>query len=160
MPFPQWLQDLFGLEAAPANPPVVTPPSPPQPLPLPPTPGPVQQVPFNMAQLATWEDARRYAVILSAGPIVVGGGVCPETNDANTSGIYLPTWVGGPGGFAEPNYADPVTGTKYFFLHYRFLNKAEGMNVGLIIDKFGRYPMSPSYVLATLAAEAASMAPR
>ena len=34
----------------------------------------INQVPFNMAQLATWEDARHYANILSAGPIVVGLG--------------------------------------------------------------------------------------
>jgi hypothetical protein len=117
----------------------------------------INQVPFNMAQLATWEDARHYANILSAGPIVVGQGVSPETNDPDKSGIYIPTWVGGPGGFAEPNYADPQTGKKYFFLHYRFRNHAEGMNVGLIIDKFSRYPMSPAYVMTALAAEADSM---
>jgi hypothetical protein len=110
-----------------------------------------------MAQLATWEDARKYANILSGGPIVVGGGVSPETSDPNTSGIYIPLWVGGPGGFAEPNYEDPQTGKKYFFLHYRFRNQAEGMNVGLIMDKFSRYPMSPAYVLSALAAEAQSM---
>jgi len=120
----------------------------------------INQVPFNMAQLATWEDARQYANILSAGPIVVGEGVSPETNDPGTSGIYIPSWVGGPGGFAEPNYADPQTGKKYFFLHYRFRNRAEGMNVGLIMDKFSRYPMSPAYVMTALAAEAQSMAQR
>jgi hypothetical protein len=116
----------------------------------------INQVPFNMTQLATWEDARQYANILSAGPIVVGEGVNPETSDPDTSGIYIPNWVGGPGGFAEPNYVDP-TGKKYFFLHYRFRNTAEGMNVGLIIDKFSRYPMSPAYVMSALAAEAQSM---
>ena len=78
------------------------------------------------------------------------------TGDPDKSGIYIPSWVGGPGGFAEPNYVDP-TGKKYFFLHYRFRNRAEGMNVGLIIDKFSRYPMSPAYVMTALAAEAQSM---
>ena len=56
----------------------------------------INQVPFNMAQLATWEDARHYANILSAGPIMVGQGVSPETSDPGTSGIYIPVWVGGP----------------------------------------------------------------
>jgi hypothetical protein len=120
----------------------------------------VNQVPFNMAQLATWEDARQYANILSAGPIVVGNGVSPESSDPETSGIYIPVWVGGPAGFAEPDYVDPQTGKKYFFLHYRFRNGAEGMNVGLIMDKFARFPMSPAYVLNSLAAEANSMARR
>jgi hypothetical protein len=113
---------------------------------------------FNTNQLATWEQARDYANKLTAGPIVVGGGVKPETADPAASGIYLPNWVGGPGGFAEPNYTDPLTGAKYFFLHYRFRNGAEGMNVGLIMDKFRRYPNSPAYVMMALAAEADAMA--
>jgi len=117
----------------------------------------INHVLFNTNQLATWEQAREYANILSAGPIVVGNGVKPETNDPATSGIYLPAWEGGPAGFAQPNYTDPQTGTKYFFLHFRFRNGAEGMNVGLIIDKFRRYPNSPAYVMSALAAEADSM---
>src|SRR5260370_35141637 len=111
-----------------------------------------------MAQLATGEDARKYANIANAGPSVVGGGVRPETSDPDKSGIYIPLWVGGPGGFAEPNYTDTQSGKKYCFLHYRFRNGAEGMNVGLIMDKFSRYPMSPAYVMGALAAEAQSMA--
>ena len=116
------------------------------------------QVLFNTNQLATWEQARDYANRLSAGPIVVGAGVKPETGDPDTSGIYLPSWVGGPGGFAEPNFTDPLTGAKYFFLHYRFRNGAHGMNVGLIMDKFRRYPNSPAYVMSALGAEADTMA--
>ncbi len=116
------------------------------------------QVLFNTNQLATWEQARDYANRLNAGPIVVGAGVKPETSDPDTSGIYLPSWVGGPGGFAEPNFTDPQTGAKYFFLHYRFRNGAQGMNVGLIMDKFRRYPNSPFYVMSALGAEADSMA--
>lgn len=112
------------------------------------------QVPFNREQLATWEEARETALVLSQGPIVVGGGVKNETSVQETSGIYVPFWVGGPGGFAEPHFTDPESGKKYFFLHYRLNNGMEGMNVGLIRSKFGRYPMSPLYVLMALAAEA------
>lgn len=112
---------------------------------------------FNTNQLATWEQARDYANRLSAGPILVGAGVKPQTNNPATSGIYLPAWEGGPGGFAEPNYTDARTGDKYFFLHFRFRNGAEGMNVGLVMDKFRRYPNSPAYVLNALAAEADAM---
>lgn len=113
------------------------------------------QVPFNREQLATWEEARETALVLSQGPIVVGGGVKNESLlDQDKSGIYLPFWVGGPGGFEQPNFTDPSTGKKYFFLHYRFNNGMEGMNVGLIRSKFSRYPMSPLYVLMQLAAEA------
>jgi hypothetical protein len=118
----------------------------------------INQVPFNMAQLSTWDQARQYANILTAGPIVVGEGVRPETGDQATSGIYIPDWIAGPGGFAEPSYVDPVSGLNYFFLHYRFRNGATGMNVGLIMDKFSRFPMSPAYVLTELASEANSIA--
>jgi hypothetical protein len=118
----------------------------------------INQVLFNTAQLATWDQARQYAKILSSGPIVVGGGVHVENHDSNVSGIYIPAWESGPGGFAEPNYIDPQTGVKYLFLHYRFVNGAVGMNVGLIMDKFKRYPNSPLYVLSALAQEAASLA--
>ena len=111
-----------------------------------------------MAQLSTWDQARQYANILTAGPIVVGEGVSPETADPATSGIYIPSWIAGPGGFVEPSYVDLVSGAKYFFLHYHFRNGAAGMNVGLIMDKFSRFPMSPAYVLTELAAEANSMA--
>ncbi|HTM47066.1 MAG TPA: hypothetical protein VL285_00190 [Bryobacteraceae bacterium] len=113
---------------------------------------------FNTNQLATWDQARDCANRLSAGPIVVGGGVKPETGSSATSGIYRPDWQAGPGGFAEPNFTDPKTGEKYFFLHFRFRNGAEGMNVGLILDKFRRFPNSPAYVLGALVSEADSMA--
>jgi hypothetical protein len=118
----------------------------------------MNQVPFNTAQLATWDQARQYAKTLSSGPIVVGGGVHVENHDPKVSGIYIPSWDGGPGGFAEPFYVDPKTGVKSLFLHYRFNNGASGMNVGLIMDKFKRYPNSPVYVLGALAQEAASLA--
>ena len=118
----------------------------------------IKQSGFNIAQLATWEQAREYAKKLSEGPIVVGGGVNPETSNNRTSGIFIPEWLPGPAAFPEPHYFDEVTGQKYYFLHFRFRNGAEGMNVGLIMDKFRRYPNSPYYVMSVLAAEASSMA--
>lgn len=118
----------------------------------------IKQSAFNIAQLATWEQARETASKLSAGPIVVGDGVKPETSNSNTSGIYTPEWLPGPAGFPEPHYFDEKSGKKYYFLHFRFRNGAEGMNVGLIMDKFRRYPNSPVYVTSVLAAEANSMA--
>ena len=105
-----------------------------------------------------WDQAREIARRLSQGPIVVGGGVKPETDDPNTSGIYIPGWEAGPGGFPAPHYFDEENGKKYYFLHFRFKNGAAGMNVGLIIDRFKRYPTSPAYVLESLAAEAAMLA--
>ncbi len=116
------------------------------------------QTPFNIAQLATWDQARECAAKLGAGPFVVGGGVKPETPNPATSGIYTPDWLGGPAAFPEPHYFDPQTGLKYYYLHFRFRNGAEGMNVGLIMDRFRRYPNSPVYVLSQLVAEANSMA--
>ena len=113
---------------------------------------------FNLAQLSTYDEAREIAQKLSAGPIVVGGGVKPENSNQDLSGIYRPSWLPGPGAFPEPNYVDEVTGKKYYFLHFRFRNGAEGMNVGLIKDKFRRYPSSPLYVLGQLAQEANEMA--
>jgi hypothetical protein len=111
------------------------------------------QISFNIAQLATLEQARETARKLSAGPIVVGDGVRPETADQETSGIYRPSWIS-VAWSPEPYYKDEKTGHEYFYLHCRFNNRAEGMNVGLIMDMFKRYPNSPLYVLRTLAAEA------
>jgi hypothetical protein len=115
---------------------------------------------FNIAQLATWDQARECAAKLSAGPLVVGGGVKPETANRATSGIYIPEWEGGPASFPEPHFFDPVTGLKYYFIHFRFNNGGEGMNAGLVMDRFRRYPNSPYYVLSQLVAEANSIATR
>lgn len=98
------------------------------------------------------------AIRLSTGPIIVGGGVLPRTNNRDTSGTYLPLWVGGPGGFPQPSWIDPATQERYWFLHYHFRNGAMGMNAGLCLDKFRRYPNSPLYVLSVLAEEAETLA--
>lgn len=120
---------------------------------------------FNVNQLATYDEARAMRTYLGT----IGGGVLDGDDEkgvqfvANPSmpwlpptqqipGIYVPSWEGGPGGFAVPHDGDKR------FLHFRFKNGASGMNVGLIIDKFRRYPNSPAYVLGEIAREAASMA--
>jgi hypothetical protein len=113
--------------------------------------------PFNPAQLSTWEQARELARKLSEGPVLVGGGVLPETGDPKTSGLYVPEWLGGPAQFPEPSRVDSE-GNKHFFIHFRFRNGAEGMNAGLVADRFRRYPTSPAYVLRSLADEAALLA--
>lgn len=109
---------------------------------------------FNINQLVTWDEARSIAIKLRLGPIVVGGGVKAETSDPKTSGIYTPEWLPGPEGFPEPFYFDQETGLKYYWLHFRFKNGAEGMNVGLIKSKFKSFPNSETYVLGQLASEA------
>lgn len=121
-------------------------------------PGSIPDTPFNLSQLATWEQARDLAKKLGAAPYNVGGGVMPETGDPATSGIYTELWLSGPGNFPEPHYFDEKTGQHYYPLLFRFRNGAGGMNVGLIMDKFRRYPSSPAYVFSTLVAEANSMA--
>ncbi len=115
---------------------------------------------FNQTQLATWQQARDLAQQLSTGPVLVGNGVKPENQDMSVSGIYIPDWMGGPANFAEPNFTDENTGDQYFFLHFRFNNGAEGMNVGLIGDTLKRYANSPAYAMSILADEATDMASR
>lgn len=120
---------------------------------------------FNRKQLATWDEARECARLLSAGPITVGDGVRPQVNQPGTSepdmaksGIYRPAWLEGPSAFPEPQDVDEKTGKEYWFLHLRFFNGAEGMNVGLILDQFRKYPNSPAYVLKRLQDEANMLA--
>jgi hypothetical protein len=95
---------------------------------------------FNPAQLATWAEATVLArTINSSAPfLAVGIQILPQ-NPPN-SGIYIPLWVGGPGGFPIPHIGDST------FLHFRFSNGFQGMNVGLVREKFKSYPMSPLYV--------------
>ncbi len=100
---------------------------------------------FNSAQLATWQQARDLAAQIEAfrqaQGLYMAGGVVPETADPNTSGIYVPSWSGGPGGFPEPN--DAPDGA--FFLHYRFVS-GRVSNVGLILDKIKRFGGNEMYV--------------
>lgn len=119
---------------------------------------------FNLMELATYEEARAIRSLLNT--YGTGGGVLPGDDESGSTpvsnpnfpwlpaavalpGIYQPSWLGGPGGFPIPSSPG---GKKY--LHFRFKNGGEGMNVGLIIDKFKRYPLSPIYVINTLNDEA------
>lgn len=119
---------------------------------------------FNPAQLATYDDARQLRDWLNATPqfaklqVLAGDdqhGIQQVVNPnmpwlppkAVVPGIYIPAWEGGPGGFPVPHIGDAT------FLHYRFANGFSGANVGLIIDKFKRYPTAQSYVLDELAKE-------
>ena len=137
--------------------------------PAPPAPPFGQWVePYNSQQLASYAQARslvaainRTLIQFGAGdPRPMGGGVVAgddEITDVNApvipTGIYIPGWSNVPGAGPE-NTATGQDGTKYFTLCLRFVNGHVGMNVGLILDKFSRYPMSPSYVIGQIAAEA------
>jgi hypothetical protein len=107
---------------------------------------------FNPMQLSTWDQARALAAQMETfrqqSGIYLGGGVAPETSDVNTSGIFVPSWDGGPGGFPEPTGTDG--GTQTFFLHFRFNNGHTGLNVGLILDKLKRYGGNQMYVFYSL----------
>ena len=135
--------------------------------PAPPSPPFGQWVePYNGQQLASYAQARTLAAAINAlkiqfgpgDPRPMGGGVLPgddEITDVHATpalaGIYVPAWnnIGGP-----QQSATAPDGTKYFTLCFRFVNGHVGLNVGLILDKFSRYPMSPSYVIGQIAAEA------
>ena len=123
---------------------------------------------FNTNQLASYEQARALRDLLDQHKI--GGGILPGDDEVGVTltpnlnfpwlppvpqrvGIYLPVWQSGPGGFSEPNAIGP-DGAKLLFLHFRFQNGKEGLNVGLILDKFRRYPHSQEYVLGEIAKEA------
>lgn len=105
---------------------------------------------FNPNQLATWPEAKELAAKIDAfrfsTGVKMGGGVLPETSNQETSGIYVPSWAGGPGGFPEPNDA----ANQKFWLHYRFANGRAGVNVGLILDLLRRYGNNEQYVFTTV----------
>ncbi len=107
---------------------------------------------FSPGQLATWDQARKLALEIAQFSIdtgnLMGGGVMAETDDPNTSGIFVPSWDGGPGGFPEPN--DAAGGS--YWLHFRFAN-AKVLNVGLIQDKVTRYGGNVRYVFGSLSGD-------
>ena len=108
---------------------------------------------FNPAQLATWQQARDLAKQIDAfrqsTGALMGGGVAPETTDAATSGIYVPSWAGGPAGFPEPS----DSAGNAFWLHFRFNNGVSGLNAGLILDKLRRYGNNEMYVFTSLSGD-------
>lgn len=110
---------------------------------------------FNNAQLATWEEARQLvAEITEFGKSFgqIGGGIKAENKNPKTSGIYIPEWEGGPLSFPVPS-GENSEGEPTFWLHLRFVNGREGVNVGLVLDRLRRYPFSHGYVLRALAQE-------
>ncbi len=106
-------------------------------------------VPFNPAEICTWAKAMALANRINMSPQFQQAGIhiLPRTQNMDTSGVYIPSWVSGPGGFQEPQNGNE------FFLHFRFSNGFEGMNCGLVREKFASYPLSPAYVLGTLLLE-------
>jgi hypothetical protein len=103
--------------------------------------------PFNPAQLATWAEATVLARTINASAPFKAAGISILTQHPPTSGIYIPSWVGGPGGFPIPHIGDST------FLHFRFSNGFEGMNVGLAREKGKSFPLSPLYVMGQLLLE-------
>ncbi len=101
---------------------------------------------FNSNQLATYEEARELKSQIEnfriTHEIYMAGGVADENKDVGKSGIYIPSWESGPGGFPEPNDAED----QKFFLHFRFNSGRSGINVGLILDKIRRFAGNFSYV--------------
>jgi hypothetical protein len=111
----------------------------------------MSNVAFNPAELATFDEAIGLRKLINYSPVFYTQGlqIMPYWGGVanDRSGIYLPVWVGGPGGFPEPNSG------KALFYHFRFSNFFEGMNVGLVRELFRAYPTSPLYVLNQLLIE-------
>lgn len=103
---------------------------------------------FNPNQLATWAEARELIPRIDAfrftNGVNMGGGVLPEAPDVKISGIFVPYWEGGPGGFPAPHAGDDK-----FWLHYRWANGKEN-NVGLMLDLLRRYGNNEQYVFRTV----------
>lgn len=104
---------------------------------------------FNLNQLATWKEAgdlkeQMDAYRISHG-LYMAGGILPVMEKNDISGIYIPDWVAGPGGFVEP-FDQSDENNKKYFLHYRFASGRSGVNVGLILDKAKRYGGNWDYV--------------
>ena len=106
---------------------------------------------FNSAELTTLQEAVDFRKRLNYAPSFYKRAlqILPWWGevDNRTSGIFIPLWEGGPGGFEIPN-----DGLSHWY-HYRFSNGFEGMNAGLVRDRFARYPNSPLYVIEQIALE-------
>jgi hypothetical protein len=109
------------------------------------------KVAFNPAQLSTWAEATHWAAVLSKSVAFQAVGISikpqivnPQPTLLNHSGVYIPVWVGGPGGFPIPH------GDGTFWLHYFWSNGMQGMNAGLVREKFKSFPSSPLYVVGQI----------
>jgi hypothetical protein len=111
-------------------------------------------VAFNPAQLSTWAEATHWASMLSKSPAFQVAGISiqpqlvnnPSPSETHHSGIYIPTWTFGPG-------APIPHGDGTFWLHYFWSNGMQGMNAGLVREKFRSFPASPLYVIGQLLLE-------
>jgi hypothetical protein len=146
--------------------------------PVPPTPPFGQWTqPYNSQQLASYQQARVLAAAINATKIMfvsgdprpMGEGVLPGDDETVTDasgvssephlpatgqpGIYMMDWSAVPGAGPEASATGP-DGTKYYPLLLRFQSGHSGMNVGLILNMFSRYPLSPAYVIGFIATEA------
>lgn len=109
---------------------------------------------FNPAELSTWQEATKWAKLLSNSPAFQSAGISimpqlannPNPTETNHSGIYIPTWTFGPG-------APIPHGDGTFWLHYFWSNGMQGMNAGLVREKFKSFPNSPLYVIDQLLIE-------
>ena len=144
---PQWLIDLWAA--------IFPPPAPPQLFAS-------GNRALNVRQLSSYAEGRALAAAINNRPRPMGGGVAPgddefrpheDGTEDRTAGIYIPAWLVGPAAFRQGQAVDP-NGVKYYSLHLRFRNGRSGMNVGLILEKFARYPLSQEYALGEIAKEA------
>jgi hypothetical protein len=110
-------------------------------------------VAFNPAQLSTWAEATHWASVLSNSQPFLAAGisikpqiVTSAATETNHSGIYIPTWTFGPG-------APIPHGDGTFWLHFYWSNGMQGMNAGLVREKFKSFPTSPLYVIGQLLLE-------
>jgi len=89
-------------------------------------------MPFNMQQLASRDQAAQLALLLDT--YNIGEGV---------KEIYIPEFL------LSQTPEETVAGVRYEWLHFRFNNNAEGINVGLILDMMKRNT-NRAYVLSIL----------
>ncbi len=102
--------------------------------------------PFNPAQLSTWAEASHWAALLSNSAQFKAAGISIKPQSPPNSGVYIPIWTAGPGS------QEPQIGNS-FWIHYRWSNGMEGMNAGLVRQKFLAFPTSPLYVIGQLLLE-------
>lgn len=111
---------------------------------------------FNPAQLSTWSEAHDLVTELTDFEKnfgLIGNGIPPIDETApQKSGVYVLDWLPGPAAFPIPHGTNEA-GEPTFWLHLRFNNGREGVNVGLVLDRLRRYPFSHGYVLRALAQE-------
>jgi hypothetical protein len=106
---------------------------------------------YNARDLATYAQARELVTYLNKTIPTAVASVLPGDDSQSPgklsapTGIYLPIWFGS----VEPAAIDPA-GDEYFYLELHWQSGAYGVNVGLVINEFSKYPASPGYVVGWL----------